>query len=304
MRILNEMGHRAEARIHAALPHAEVIAVGADPPVLGTEADVFFGGYGPHSLELAACVPWVQLSGTGVDKVPMAMFEGRTVTCARGASAIPISEFVLAAMLTFEKRMPEVWLDEPPKLWNFAELGGLHGQTLGLVGLGGIGVAIAQRAAPFGMRVLAIRRRAIPSPVAAVEIVASIDDLLPMVDHLVLAVPATAHTRRLLDADAFARVKPGVHLVNIARGTLVDQDALRVALDDGRVARATLDTVDPEPLPAGHWLYSHPSVRLSAHISWGSPVGFDHALDLFIENLLRRASGEPLLHVVDPGEGY
>jgi phosphoglycerate dehydrogenase-like enzyme len=302
--ILNEMGRGAESRIRAAFPDAEVITVGAEAPEPGTRADVFFGGYGPHSLALAECVPWVQLSGTGVDKVPREMYVGRTVTCARGASAIPIAEFVLAAMLAFEKRMPDVWLDEPPKHWNFAELGGLHGQTLGLVGLGGIGSAIAERAVPFGMHVSATRRTATPSPLPGVVVVPTLDDLLTTSDHLVLAAPATPRTRNLLDADAFARMKPGVHLVNIARGSLVDQDALRVALDDGRVARATLDTVTPEPLPAGHWLYAHPSVRLSAHVSWASPAGFDPALDLFIENLRRRAAGEPLLHVVDPDEGY
>jgi phosphoglycerate dehydrogenase-like enzyme len=304
LRILNEMGRHAADRIRSAVPGVEIVDVGAELPEPGTEADVFFGGYGPHSLALAACVPWVQLSGTGVDKVPHEMYQSRVVTCARGASAIPISEFVLAAMLAFEKRLPEVWLDEPPEHWNFAELGGLQGRTLGLVGLGGIGSAIAERAVPFGMRVRATRRTAAPSPVAGVEVVPSLDDLLTTSDHLVLAAPATARTRHLLDTDAFAHVKPGLHLANIARGSLVDQDALRVALDDGRVARATLDTVEPEPLPAGHWLYSHPGVRLSAHVSWGSPAGFDPALDLFIENLQRRAAGEPLLHVVDPDEGY
>ena len=86
------------------------------------------------------------------------MYEGRIVTCARGASAVAISEFVLAAMLAFEKRIPEVWIDEPPEHWNFFDLGGLHGRTLGLVGLGGIGSAVAARALPFGMRVRAVRR--------------------------------------------------------------------------------------------------------------------------------------------------
>ncbi len=123
------------------------------------------------------------------------------------------------------------------------------------------------------MRVLAVRRTDAASPVDGVELVPSLDALLEASDHLVLAVPLTARTEHLLDADAFAKVKPGVHLVNIARGRLVDQDALRVALDDGRVAMATLDTVDPEPLPAGHWLYEHPKVRLSAHISWASHLG-------------------------------
>jgi phosphoglycerate dehydrogenase-like enzyme len=99
-------------------------------------------------------------------------------------------------------------------------------------------------------------------------------------------------------------VKPGVHVVNIARGALVDQDALRAALDDGRVAMATLDTVEPEPLPEGHWLYSHPKVRLSAHVSWASPAGMARTLEIFVENLRRYAAGEPVQHVVDADEGY
>jgi len=99
-------------------------------------------------------------------------------------------------------------------------------------------------------------------------------------------------------------VKPGVHLVNIARGALVDQDALRAALDDGRVAMATLDTVDPEPLPEGHWMYAHPKVRLSAHVSWYTPLLLQRAVEQFVENLDRYVAGVPLHDVVDPAEGY
>ena len=137
-----------------------------------------------------------------------------------------------------------------------------------------------------------------------VEVVGSLDELLPEADHLVLAAPATPRTRHLINAETLALVKPGVHLVNIARGALVDQDALRVALDDGRVAMATLDTVDPEPLPEGHWLYSHPKVRLSAHVSWASPAGMARTLEIFVDNLRRYAAGEQVLHVVDADEGY
>jgi len=95
-----------------------------------------------------------------------------------------------------------------------------------------------------------------------------------------------------------------VHLVNIARGALVDQDALRDALDDGRVAMATLDTVDPEPLPAGHWMYEHPKVRVSAHVSWYTPDLLRVALEQFVDNVDRYVAGEPLHDVVDPEEGY
>ena len=107
-----------------------------------------------------------------------------------------------------------------------------------------------------------------------------------------------------MDAAAFTVLKPGAHLVNVARGSLVDQQALRAALDDGRVARASLDAVDPEPLPEGHWLYTHPSVRLSPHISWSSPSTMPRTLDLFVENLRRFRAGEVLSGLVDPLAGY
>jgi phosphoglycerate dehydrogenase-like enzyme len=304
LRVINQLGPKAAEAMKAAVPDVEVIDAGAGPPPADLRADVLFGGWGPYSIDYAQRVDWVHLAGTGVDSFPQEMFDGRTVTCARGASAIPISEFVLAAMLAFEKHLPETWIDEPPEHWNFASLGWLNTRTLGLVGLGGIGLAVAERALPFGMEVRAFRRRPEPSPLAGVEVVGSLEELLPVADHLVLAAPATPRTRHLIDAGTLELVKPGVHLVNIARGALVDQDALRVALDDGRVAMATLDTVDPEPLPDGHWLYSHPKVRLSAHVSWASPAGLARTLEIFIDNLSRYAAGEPVLHVVDPDEGY
>src|SRR5262249_15574303 len=289
--------------MRAAVPALEVMGIGATPPAPDLRADVLFGGWGPHTLEYAQRVGWVHLAGTCIDSFPPELFEGRTVTNARGASAIPISEFVLAAMLAFEKRLPDTWIHEPPENWNFAPLGWLNTRTLGLIGLGGIGVAIAERALPFGMRVHALRRRAEPSPIEGVQVVDSLDELLPEADHLVLAAPATHRTRYLLNAETLKFVKPDVHLVNIARGALVDQDALRDALDDGRVAMATLDTVEPEPVPEGHWLYSHPKVRLSAHVSWASPAGMARTLEIFLDNLSRYVSGGPLLHLVDAEEG-
>ena len=304
IRVINQLGPKATEAIKAAVPGVEVIEAGADPPPPDLRADVLFGGWGPHSLEYAQQVAWVHLAGTGIDSYPRELFQGRVVTNSRGASAIPISEFVLAAMLAFEKQLPDTWIHEPPKHWNFAPLGWLNTRTLGLVGFGGIGVAIAERALPFGMRVRALRRRPEPSPVEGVEVVGSLEELLPDADHVVLAAPATPRTRHMINADTLKLVKPGVHLVNIARGALVDQDALREALDDGRVAMATLDTVEPEPLPAGHWLYSHPKVRLSAHVSWASPAGMDRTLEIFLDNLRRYAAGEPVQDVVNPDEGY
>ena len=313
MRIIAQLGIASAEATRIAEVHPEVELVeftGGEPPA-GIEAEAFFGGYLGWDAILAwieaAGVRWVQLSGTGVDNVAPAVFDhDRIVTCARGASAVPISEWVMAAILAWAKRFPETFLHEPPKYWNFPSptLDRVEGSTVALVGLGGIGAAIASRALAFGMHVRALRRTDAPSPVAGVEVVRTLDELLPGADHVVLAAPATTKTRHLLDAAAFAQMTPGVHLVNIARGSLVDQDALRGALDDGTVAMATLDTVDPEPLPAGHWLYTHPKVRMAAHVSWYTPQLQAAAVDILIENVGRYLRDEPLLHVVDPEQGY
>jgi phosphoglycerate dehydrogenase-like enzyme len=306
LRVVNQLGSRAAAAVLHDFPDAEIVDFHPDGPPPGFTADVMFGGWGAWGAlaPWVRTVPWVQLSGTGIDGLPAELFDGRTITCARGASGVAISEFVLAAMLAFAKDMPNVWLDAPPKHWNFHPLSTLEHKTLALVGLGGIGCEIATRALPFGMRVRAVRRTAAPSPVAGVEIAADFTELLHDADHLVLAAPGTARTRHLVDEAALAAVKPGVHLVNIARGSLIDQDALRVALDDGRVAMATLDTVDPEPLPAGHWMYAHPKVRLSAHVSWGTTEHFTGAIAVLVENLHRHVEGRPLRDLVDLTEGY
>ena len=249
-------------------------------------------------------VEWVHVTSTGIDGFPLELLGDRVMTCSRGASAIAISEWCLAMMLAFEKDLPDVWLREPPERWFTAELGALYGKTLGLIGLGGIGSAVARRALAFDMKVLAVRRTAAPSPLEGVEIAASLADLLARSDHIVVAAPATAATRHLLDADALAAAKPGAHIINIARGDLIDQDALRVALDTGHIARASLDTVDPEPLPEGHWLYDHPQVRLSAHVSWCMPDSWDLLMAPFADNLHRRLNALPLQGIVNPNEGY
>jgi phosphoglycerate dehydrogenase-like enzyme len=131
-----------------------------------------------------------------------------------------------------------------------------------------------------------------------ITLVSSLTELLGRADHVVIAAPATAETYHLIDADALAACKPGVHMVNIARGSLVDQDALLDALDRGQVAAASLDVVDPEPLPAGHRLYDHPRVRLTPHVSWSSPDTIVRTVEMFVDNLRRYRAGEPLEGIV------
>jgi phosphoglycerate dehydrogenase-like enzyme len=304
MRVVNEI-KQANARLADEFPEVDVVSADDWDP-LDAPADVLFGGWGEHAPAVVARgVRWVQLSGTGIDGIRPDVLQAPIVTCARGASSIPISEYVITAMLNFEKGFPNNYLREAPKYWNFQRMDALAGKTLGLVGLGGIGERVARLALAFDMNVVALRRRVeLGSPLPGCEVVATIDEIAAVADHIVLAAPGTARTRHLLDDRVFALMQPGVHIVNIARGSLIDQDALLAALTSGQVARASLDTVDPEPLPPGHWLYSHPQVLLTPHSSWSSTAVFDAAIDIFCANLRRFIDGKELLHVVDRDEGY
>lgn len=286
------------------LPGTEVVM--ADTPEAAARADVLvtlLDDAPALSGALGGGIRWIHVLGAGTDGFPFEALDGRVLTCSRGASAPAIAEFVLATMLAFEKQLPQWWITGPVEPWNRAQLGGLEGSTLGIVGLGAIGTEVARRALAFSMDVAAVRRTGAPPP-DGVTLLPDLVTLLARSDHVVVAAPATPATRHLLDDAALAAVKPGVHLVNVARGSLVDQDALLRALDDGRVAMASLDVVEPEPLPDGHPLYRHPSVRLSPHISWSSPRTVTRTMTCFLDNLDRYRQGRELTGLVDHEAGY
>jgi phosphoglycerate dehydrogenase-like enzyme len=292
--------------LEAAVPGVSFV-VWSEGEAAPPEAEVMVtlpAGGDPGSGALTPALKWVHVLAAGVDGFPLETVGDRLVTCSRGATAPAIAEFAVACMLAFEKQLPDVWLAEPPEHWTLAGLGGLAGKTLGLVGVGAIGTEVARRALAFDMEVLAHRRTAATPPVKGMARANSLADLLGRSDHVVVAAPATPATHHLIDGSAFADMKPGAHLINVARGALIDQDALHVALDDGTVARASLDVCEPEPLPAGHWLYSHPQVRLSPHVSWSSPRSMPRTIELFAENVRRWQRGEPLDGVVDVAAGY
>ena len=308
LRVLSHLPRASLDRLAGPLPDVEIVEVpmeGEPPPETRGEVLLTFAWGSPNLALLAERgVRWIHTIGTGVDRFPLGAVGDRILTCSRGASAIPIAEWTLAMLLAFEKRLPESWIERPPERWNQAELGGLAGRTLGLVGLGGIGTAVARRAQAFEMRVCALRRGGGPSPLAGVEMAGGLAELLAASDHVVIAASATPETRHLIGAEAFASLRPGAHLVNVSRGSLVDQEALRAALDSGRLARASLDVCEPEPLPAGHWLYTHPKVRLTPHISWSMPGAIPALVDTFIENLHRWIAGQPLERTVNVSLGY
>jgi phosphoglycerate dehydrogenase-like enzyme len=248
-------------------------------------------------------VEWVQLVSVGIDFYPDWLFDGPVVTSARGSSAVALAEFALAAILAEAKRLPGIWIDKAER-WAPQQLRLVSGSTLGLVGFGAIGEALAPRAQALGLNVIATRRSDQPIPTPGVERVADLNTLFARSDHVVLAAPATPETQHLIDRTVLTHAKPGLHLINIARGALIDDDALLEALEDGRVGRASLDVTHPEPLPEGHPYYTHPRVRLSPHTSVHTPDTRINLATRFAENLARFRSGAPLADVVDLSRGY
>lgn len=277
---------------------------------LPTDVDVIFAP--PDFSDISANAPrpdgwpgsvrFVQIASSGIDGYPAWMFEGPQVATSAGTGAPPIAEFVVTTMLMHEKRMPAMvvgagdpWPAQADMLAN--PLGSLDGKTLGLLGVGQIAIRVARLAAAFGMTVVAHRRSDAPSPAPEITLV-PFDELLARADHLVLAAPLSADTAGLLGTAAFGRIKPGVHLVNIARGGLIDTAALIAALESGRVSAASLDVTDPEPLPADHPLWRAPNVQITPHISWSSAGTPRRIFALFADNLTRLAQGQPLINAI------
>jgi phosphoglycerate dehydrogenase-like enzyme len=182
----------------------------------------------------------------------------------------------------------------------------LQGRTMLVVGIGGIGSEIAQRAHGFGMRVIATRRSDAPAP-EYVERVGHAGDLLAMLpeaDVVAVCVPLTKETERLFGKEAFGAMKQGSYLINIARGRVVETEALVEALRSGRLGGACLDVTDPEPLPGDHPLWRMPNVVITPHVAAGGELTEQRSRALLRENLRRFGAGEPLLNVVDKRTGY
>jgi len=317
--VLNQQGPEAGQLIAGLDDRVRVLDGAASAPwTLAGEADVLLTGPRNGWRDAPRNAPpgwpgrlrWVHTASAGIDFYPSWLLEVPQVTCSRGVAAVPIAEFVLHALLEQVKQLagrrvasPGAWRDEFARA-DGSPLGSLSGQQLGLLGYGAIGREVARRARAFGMRVMALRRGNAPIEDAGVQTARSLHELLASSDHLVLALPATDATHKIINAEALAHARPGLHLVNIARGSLVDHGALLAALDAGRLSAATLDVVDPEPPPPGHALYTHPRVRLTPHISWSAGDVGAATTHKFLDNLARHLAGQPLLDVVDPARGY
>jgi len=327
--------YRAEhlERIRASAPGARLINVSLEGLADGdlSEVEVLLRGPLPAAIFdrlMARCpeLTWVHSATAGVERVltPAALERQLVITNARGVFSRPIAEYVLMMVLAISRRLPQLLELQGERTWQPLESVEMRDLTIGVVGLGSIGRAVAALAGGFGCRVLAVRRQVtagvttgvapglgddedapeLPVRVDAMVPPERIHEVLAESDFVVLGLPLTPETEDLFDEPMLAHMKPGSWLINVARGRLVDERALLRALRDGPLGGAVLDTFRDEPLPPESPLYMLPNVILTPHTSWSSGRVLDRSIELFCDNLRRYQVGEPLRNVVDPGLGY
>ena len=298
-------------------PAAEV-RVGDAPDWLRTaigDAEVILhGGY--HGSEfrdawpLARNVRWVHSLHAGVESMLSPEFVASPVplTNARGVFAEPLAEFALAAILHFAKRVPAMMASQRERHWRIFEVEMARGQVLGIVGYGEIGQAAGRLAAAIGMRVQGLRRR--PENGAADGIAERVfgpeglPEMLRSSDYVLLAVPNAPGTRNLIGGAELALMKASAVLINVGRGSVIDQAALIDALRAKRIAGAALDVFAQEPLPPDDPLYALENVLISFHSADRTADWQQRAVRRFLDNFERFRTGQPLIAVVDKAAGY
>jgi phosphoglycerate dehydrogenase-like enzyme len=286
------------------LAHA-VETAGGTVVSLAQADGVVWAGTKPDSLpELPRSVRWVQLPSAGVEPwmSRIAATPNVTFTSAAGAYAPQVAEHALALLLA---GLRGIAASARERAWRIPPHRTLSGATVAIVGAGGIGRALIEQLAPFNVEVIAVTRRGHDVPGAARTLAAdAIGDVWGQADHFVIAAPATGATRHLVGAHELAAMRGHSWIVNIARGSLIDTDALVDALRERRIGGAALDVTDPEPLPDGHPLWTLPNALITPHIANPEAALTRQLARRVRENVERLASGEALIAQVDAERGY
>jgi len=316
------------ATIRAALgPGWAVVEVPAPTPADGPGtpeaiaaargAEIYLGHVVPADVAKAGrgTLRWAHTVTAGVaPSLPHLAGTGIVLTNSAAIHAEPIADWTLAAIAYFARGLDRMREFQAAGRWAWAEFTGFEvpvrefGELrLGVFGLGGIGGAIARRGVALGMSVAGVRRRPARGGPTGVRWVGGLGDLPRLAaesDCFVIAAPHTAETRGAVSRAVLERLPPDAVVVNVSRGTLLDETALLDALDASRLRGAALDVFDAEPLPAGHAFWRHPRVLVSPHVAAVTARFWERETGLIVENIRRYLAGSPLANTVDPEAGY
>lgn len=280
------------------------------------DADIVFAvRFSPDDFKTAKHLKWLQLSSAGATHVlfPEMVESDVIVTNSRGLYGVPIAEHVIGMMIILARNLHEAYRFQLEGKWPREEMFArspkfleLHGSTAGIIGLGDIGLAVAERAKALGMRVLASKRHVGARPACVDELLGTeeLSYLLRESDFVIIAAPLTPDTQGLIGETALRTMKPSAYLFNVGRGAIIQEAVLIRALQEGWIAGAGLDVTEVEPLPANSPLFRLPNVIITPHYSGLRPKYWDHAVEIFRANLAKFLRGEPLDKVVDKRSGY
>ncbi len=253
---------------------------------------------------------WIHSRSAGLEQTLFpALIESKVIVTNGGGVFSPsLGEFALAAILYFAKDFRRMIRNQMAGVWEPFDVTMVSGQTLGIVGYGSIGRAVAARARALGMRVVALRRRVSPtSEDPLIDEIYGPEQLLEMLSHcdyVVITLPLTGQTRSLIADSEFSVMRKNAVVINIGRGPTVDERAMIKALSENRIRGAALDVFDREPLPQGHPFYSLQNVLLSPHCADHTPDWLENSMRFFLSQLERFQHGETLLNIVDKRSGY
>lgn len=254
---------------------------------------------------------WVHSFSVGLERTLFPDLSESSVPLTNGAGVFSpsLGEFALGAILYFAKDFRRMLRNQMAGVWEAFDVMPVSGHTVGIIGYGDIGRAVAARVRPLGMKVLAVKRHAsaLKGADPLVEQIYTPDrrrEMLSHCDYVVVAAPLTSETRGMIGEPEFAAMKPTAVVINVGRGPVINEEALVRALSTGRIKGAALDVFDHEPLPLGHPFYKLENVLLSPHCADHTPDWLDNAMQFFIAQYERFRKGEPLLNIVDKKLGY
>jgi phosphoglycerate dehydrogenase-like enzyme len=279
-------------------------------------ATVLFNWAGPLGLfkKVFAMCPnlrWVHSRSVGLERTlfPELIESAVPLTNGAGVFSASLGEFTLGAILYFAKDFRRMIRNQMAGVWEAFDVEWASGKTVGIIGYGDIGRAIAERVRAMGVNVLAVRRHTSASQSVDPLVAETYPperrlEMISRCDYVVAAAPLTSETRGIIGEAEFAAMKPTAVVINVGRGPVINEQAMIRALSSGRIRGAALDVFDHEPLPAGHPFYKLENVLLSPHCADHTPDWLDNAMKFFIEQYERFRKGEPLLNVVDKKLGY